>query len=120
MCLNLFDDSVFKNAWREEYTAFKCSKTSGFSKYPADNWLFRYEGKLIFFPNTSWCRLKPLTLIKEFLVLTAHARAVSHGQLISSFTFNRSSAKMALCHSHMPLHHGDLAGVVAIFILKFS
>ena len=44
-------------------------------------------------------------------------RAVSHGQLISSFTFNRSSFKVALCHSHMPLQHGDSAGVDAIFIL---
>ena len=51
--------------------------------------------------------------------MTVHARAVSYGQLIFSFTFNRCSVKIALCHSYIPLHHGDSAGVVDIFILKF-
>ena len=58
----------------------------------------RVKVKLIFFPTTSWLRLKPLTLIKEFLELTTHARAVSHGQ--SSFTFNGSFVKMAFRLSH--------------------
>ena len=32
----------------------------------------------------------------------------------------RISVKIALCCSHIPLHHGDSAGVVDISILKFS
>ena len=36
-CLNLFDDSIFINAWHEKYKAFKYSKTSGFFEYSADN-----------------------------------------------------------------------------------
>ena len=52
-CLNLFDDSIFINARCEKYKAFKYSKTSGFFEYSADNWSFKDDGKLIFFPNTS-------------------------------------------------------------------
>ena len=62
---------------------------------------------------------KTTNINKRIFILTAYARAFSHGQLISSFTFNRCSVKIALCHSHIPLHHGDSAGVVNIFILKF-
>ena len=101
-CLNFFDDSIFINAWHENYKAFKYSKTSGFSEYSADNWSFKDEGKLIFFPNTSWYGIKPVTLIKEFLVLTVHARVVSHGQLISSFTFNRSNSIVSFTYPITP------------------
>ena len=62
---------------------------------------------------------KTTSINKRIFVWTAHARAFSHGQLISSFTFNRCSVKIALCHSYIPLHHGDSARVVDIFILKF-
>ena len=78
------------------------------------------DGKLTFLPNTSWWGLNSLTLMEEFLALRGQARAVSHWQLISSLTFKRTSVKIASCHSHIPLHHGDSAGVVDIFILKFS
>ena len=39
--------------------------------------------------------------------------------LISFLTFKRISIKIASCCSHIPLRHGDFAGVVDIFVLKF-
>ena len=38
--------------------------------------------------------------------------------VISYLTFKRISVKIALCCSHIPLLHGDFAGVVGIFVLK--
>ena len=90
------------------------------SECPADKVSFNVEGRLIFFPKTSWCGLKPLTFIKEFFALRAQARAVSHEQLMSSLTLRIMSVKMALCLSQIPFDHGDSAGVVETFILKFS
>ena len=49
--------------------------------------------------------------MKEYLAL----RAVSYWQLTRSLTFSQ----IALCHSNIPLHHGDSA-VVVIFILQKS
>ena len=48
---------------------------------------FMTEGKFGFLPKTNWLGESPYTLCREFLTLTAQARAISNGHFVSATIF---------------------------------
>ena len=58
--------------------------------------------------------------MRQFFAFTAQARALSQVHVMSSLIFKAISVRILLCRSQTPFNHGDSAGVVIMFILKFS